>query len=500
MDDLQNLWGPLQSSMDILNGGSATLVTPVKHKQHEQQLEIQHKHQTETHEPQQQQEEQQHRLMSQNLEQQHQQRQQHQQQPLPPQQQHYNLMAQHQVQQHQQKQQHKQQPQRQEQQQHKLTSQHLKQQQQQQQPQQQQQQQQQHDTMTQQLEQQHQQQQQPQQQQQQQQQHDTMSQQLEQQQQQQQQQQKQQQQWQQQKQQQQQQRQLMSGASSDDICSHQPFVQWGMSQRLTRETMHMLVKQGFHSQESLRLLTPEVMPRVGNLPLEQELRLKQVIQTSEKREKVNDPTLDELLGAHTEPIMDTNTDTQTGYSTAKVYLTQAKGEGAAALNIVDFIPGVNSETGIGVDGLSSVSPHQWSAANARIMYELMTQQKWSAEKLADYMAYIVKIAELAICYDWQSVLAYDYQYRQLQATLKFPWASDTPHLHQTVLKEQKVMGSNKFLQRKTKFTRPADPCTGKEICIKFNTGECSFGGKCRYIHICSKCFSANHNLKNHPKN
>ena len=499
MDDLQNLWGPLQSSMDILNGGSATLVTPVKHKQHEQQLEIQHKHQTETHEPQQQQEEQQHRLMSQNLEQQHQQRQQHQQQPLPPQQQHYNLMAQHQVQQHQQKQQHKQQPQRQEQQQHTLTSQHLKQQQQQQQPQQQQQQQQQHDTMTQQLEQQHQQQQQPQQQQQQQQQHDTMSQQLEQQQQQQQQQ-KQQQQWQQQKQQQQQQRQLMSGASSDDICSHQPFVQWGMSQRLTRETMHMLVKQGFHSQESLRLLTPEVMPRVGSLPLKQELRLKQVIQTSEKREKVNDPTLDELLGAHTEPIMDTNTDTQTGYSTAKVYLTQAKGEGAAALNIVDFIPGVNSETGIGVDGLSSVSPHQWSAANARIMYELMTQQKWSAEKLADYMAYIVKIAELAICYDWQSVLAYDYQYRQLQATLKFPWASDTPHLHQTVLKEQKVMGSNKFLQRKTKFTRPADPCTGKEICIKFNTGECSFGGKCRYIHICSKCFSANHNLKNHPKN
>ena len=489
MDDLQNLWGPLQSSMDILNGGSATLVTPVKHKQHEQQLEIQHKHQTETHEPQQQQEEQQHRLMSQNLEQQHQQRQQ-QQQPLPPQQQHYNIMAQHQVQQHQQKQQHKQQPQRQEQQQHKLTSQHLKQQQQQQQPQQQQQQQQQHDTMTQQLEQQHQQQQQPQQQQQRQQQHDTMSQQLEQQQQQ-----KQQQQWQQQKQQQQQQRQLMSGASSDDICSHQPFVQWGMSQRLTRETMHMLVKQGFHSQESLRLLTPEVMPRVGNLPLEQELRLKQVIQTSEKREKVNDLTLDELLGAHTEPIMDTNTDTQTGYSTAKV-----KGEGAAALNIVDFIPGVNSETGIGVDGLSSVNPHQWSAANARIMYELMTQQKWSAEKLADYMAYIVKIAELAICYDWQSVLAYDYQYRQLQATLKFPWASDTPHLHQTVLKEQKVMGSNKFLQRKTKFTRPADPCTGKEICIKFNTGECSFGGKCRYIHSCSKCFSANHNLKNHPKN
>ena len=474
MDDLQNLWGPLQSSMDILNGGSATLVTPVKHKQHEQQLKIQHKHQTETHEPQQQQEEQQHRLMSQNLEQQHQQRQQHQQQPLPPQQQHYNLMAQHQVQQHQQKQQHKQQPQRQEQQQHKLTSQHLKQQQQQQQPQQQQQQQQQHDTMSQQL--------------------------AQQQQQQQQQQQKQQQQWQQQKQQQQQQRQLMSGASSDDICSHQPFVQWGMSQRLTRETMHMLVKQGFHSQESLRLLTPEVMPRVGNLPLEQELRLKQVIQTSEKREKVNDPTLDELLGAHTEPIMDTNTDTQTGYSTAKVYLTQAKGEGAAALNIVDFIPGVNSETGIGVDGLSSVNPHQWSAANARIMYELMTQQKWSAEKLADYMAYIVKIAELAICYDWQSVLAYDYQYRQLQATLKFPWASDTPHLHQTVLKEQKVMGSNKFLQRKTKFIRPADPCTGKEICIKFNTGECSFGGKCRYIHICSKCFSANHNLKNHPKN
>ena len=35
---------------------------------------------------------------------------------------------------------------------------------------------------------------------------------------------------------------------------------------------------------------------------------------------------------------------------------QAKGEGAAALNIVDFVPGVNWH----VDGLSSVNPHQWS--------------------------------------------------------------------------------------------------------------------------------------------
>ena len=124
---------------------------------------------------------------------------------------------------------------------------------------------------------------------------------------------------------------------------------------------------------------------------------------------------------------------------------------------------MNSETGLGVDGLSSINPLQWSAANARIMYELMTQHEWSSEEIADYMAYIVKIAELAICYDWWSVSPYDQQYRQLQTTLKFPKAFVTPHLQQTVMKEQKVMGPAKFHQRKSNLPGLQIPVLAKKF-------------------------------------
>ena len=67
-----------------------------------------------------------------------------------------------------------------------------------------------------------------------------------------------------------------------------------------------------------------------SLPLEQELRIQQLIQASTKKEKVPALTLDELLGAHTthtKPTMDNiNKDGHAG-STAKVYLTQAKSGG-----------------------------------------------------------------------------------------------------------------------------------------------------------------------------
>ena len=73
-------------------------------------------------------------------------------------------------------------------------------------------------------------------------------------------------------------------------------------------------------------------------------------------------------------------------------------------------------------------------ANTRIFHSLLFAGKLpTARDIRDYLAYTVKVMELAGKYEWVSVLKFDDEYRQLQATYSFPWSYDSHHLHEVTL-------------------------------------------------------------------
>ena len=81
--------------------------------------------------------------------------------------------------------------------------------------------------------------------------------------------------------------------------------------------------------------------------------------------------------------------------------------------------------------LEQITLSMWVTANSRIMHELLKKGKLSAttSDIADYLAHMVKFAELLESHTLASVLAYDNEYRKLQCEYGFRWGSDSQHLH-----------------------------------------------------------------------
>ena len=186
-------------------------------------------------------------------------------------------------------------------------------------------------------------------------------------------------------------------------------------------------------------------------------------------------------------------------SGARVFLVSGGGKSQTPhYDIVDFVPGVlcqkeslvlsGSEGKITFDGgpkkprLESLTPHQFYAANSRIMYKLIETGALTDRGVVDYLGYTVKIAQLADRYVWSSVLHYDRQYRELQAELNFDWGSDCTHLHQVVLRE-KAQALTSGKRPSTKAPIPIDPASNVEICLNFNRNICKLGGACKYAHV-----------------
>ncbi len=200
-----------------------------------------------------------------------------------------------------------------------------------------------------------------------------------------------------------------------------------------------------------------------------------------------------------------------------LYLQGNRGE-VKYPDIVDFVPGLimpsaNQGVMLGENAelllkmgdkkpkLENVNPFQWSAANCRILYQLISSGKISdLPGVLDYLGYTVKISELACRYQWQSVLLYDRQYRYLQTALGFPWGKDTPHLSSVNLREKHDQLAQKQASGRSR-AKMFDIQSGKEICISWNGGKCRFGTGCKYAHVCAmpSCGKP-HQKINHPKN
>ena len=174
-------------------------------------------------------------------------------------------------------------------------------------------------------------------------------------------------------------------------------------------------------------------------------------------------------------------------------------------------PHVVLKTGRKKVPLEQISPMQWSCANVKILLELLRRGHLQETAMFDYLAYTVKIGELAESYTWGSILQYDRAYRQLQAQHGFRWASDSPHLTALHLKPR----STGHLQGKStpppKPGRRAGTSTGQasaaNVCRLYNRNVCPYGKDCRFEHRClaPNC-GGNHPLalhgqkNNQPKN
>jgi hypothetical protein len=148
--------------------------------------------------------------------------------------------------------------------------------------------------------------------------------------------------------------------------------------------------------------------------------------------------------------------------------------------------------------LDQVSPMQWSAVNMRIAVELIRTEALKQSALFDYMAYTVKVSELADTYMWVSILQYDRAYRQLQAQHGFRWGSDSPHLDTLHLRARQYHQFPAKNRQSQSFPRatPANAtdysCQGSRPssgsinnCRLYQRNACPWGENCRYSHVCS---------------
>ncbi|KAK2169991.1 hypothetical protein LSH36_5g09019 [Paralvinella palmiformis] len=95
------------------------------------------------------------------------------------------------------------------------------------------------------------------------------------------------------------------------------------------------------------------------------------------------------------------------------------------LDITDYINATGQEVVVKAGPkkiqLGKCEVHAMVAAHIRIMMELLTQGRLQRGAIFDYIAYTVKISEMAEGHLWPSVMAFDRSYRQLQAQHGFRW-------------------------------------------------------------------------------
>ena len=116
---------------------------------------------------------------------------------------------------------------------------------------------------------------------------------------------------------------------------------------------------------------------------------------------------------------------------------------------------------------------EWGAANMRLLNHLLSTKKLRRENIEFYLAYTTKIYELAEKYDWNSVLNYDYAYRELQAEHQFQWGTFSPSMELQLLVPKRIQPPKLSHQIPTK----------NEDCKIFKAkGSCPFDAACKYRH------------------
>ena len=317
-----------------------------------------------------------------------------------------------------------------------------------------------------------------------------------------------------------------------------------------------LIEEGFTSYQLLRLLTlegvEEIMDKHNDeqCPMAQSLALKHLVRSmnqaaegygaprNPQRKTAPPPPREDLLTGRRDPwdpelirgvLAESannwrrDVDPKLDYQDPTV-LMRLQGKHATYHDITDFVPGfiiekervtlpgsegkVVLETGPRKPLLHKITIPQWNCANARILDTLILDGN-SLNAVPDYLAYTQKVNRMAERFEWETILLFDREYRQLQSTVGMRWGVDVRHLSDIHLRE-KVQGLSQGQARRDRQNRNSgkprnnavDPNSGKELCLNFNRGQCLYQN-CKYAHVCSQCFEGHaattHGNQGNPK-
>lgn len=131
-------------------------------------------------------------------------------------------------------------------------------------------------------------------------------------------------------------------------------------------------------------------------------------------------------------------------------------------------------------------PHQWIAANARIL-KLLNAKNQSA--VPDYCDYMIKIGDYLKDYTASSVFYLDHQHHLLVANSDRKWSDIDPHYKDIHLKLRAPPSqSARPPPGRGRGNPPGSqrPGTQQELCFAYNSrAGCDFKG-CRYLHVCTQ--------------
>lgn len=107
--------------------------------------------------------------------------------------------------------------------------------------------------------------------------------------------------------------------------------------------------------------------------------------------------------------------------------------------------------------MENLTLSQWSVANLAILYKLVGEGKLVGNALMDTSKFYQLVQRCSMV----SVLLYDKEYRQLQASMGFRWGTDLQHLHTLHLQPRDRL-SNQGTNPKKVTKHPTPPKSPKE--------------------------------------
>ena len=156
---------------------------------------------------------------------------------------------------------------------------------------------------------------------------------------------------------------------------------------------------------------------------------------------------------------------------------------------------------------SGISIEEWSAANCRVMADLIKTGDLALPDVEYYLAYTVQIYEHAQRYEWEGLLDYDHQYRERQAEHGFPWGSNTGNMELNLLQTKRTEPAYRdrrpFQQEsrsqgqrynnynrayssngRKDYNRPRQHQDQDQVCRQYinSRGNCPYGDRCIFVH------------------
>lgn len=127
---------------------------------------------------------------------------------------------------------------------------------------------------------------------------------------------------------------------------------------------------------------------------------------------------------------------------------------------------------------SGIHIDEWGAANSRLLNHLLVTGQLQRVDIEYYLAYTTQIFDFAGKYEWESVLDFDYTYREMQAEHNMVWGVFSSHLELHLLTPKRPP-----IARPVQY-RSSQPNVTHIDCKMFKaTGSCTFGDRCKYRHV-----------------